>query len=67
MSPRSLQARLKEGTSYNRLAGELRKELAVRYLAREEHSIAEVAYLLHISEPSAFHSAFNKWTGMTPG
>ncbi|ASS67471.1 MULTISPECIES: AraC family transcriptional regulator [unclassified Paenibacillus] len=68
MSTRSLQAKLKEeGTSYNRIAGELRKELAVRYLAREEHSIAEVAYLLHFSEPSAFHSAFKKWTGMTPG
>ncbi|OXM14344.1 AraC family transcriptional regulator [Paenibacillus herberti] len=68
MSTRNLQARLKlEGTTFNRLAAELRRELALRYLSREEHSVAEVAYLLHFSEPSAFHSAFKKWTGQTPG
>lgn len=68
MSTRSLQERLKqEGSTYNRIVTELRRELALRYLSREENSVAEVAYLLHFSEPSAFHSAFKKWTGLTPG
>ncbi len=28
---------------------------------------SDIAYLLHYSEPSAFHNAFKKWTGFTPG
>lgn len=68
MSARTLQARLKEeGTTYNRLANEVRRELAIRYLARPEHTVTEIAYLLHFSEPSSFHAAFKKWTGKAPG
>lgn len=68
MSPRTLQLRLKaENTSYNRLANEVRKELAIRYLAQTEYTIGEIAYLLHFSEPSAFQTAFRKWTKLTPG
>ncbi|AJS60601.1 AraC family transcriptional regulator [Paenibacillus sp. IHBB 10380] len=68
MSVRTLQARLKgENTSYNRLANEVRKELALRYLAKPEYTISEIAYLLHFSEPSAFQSAFRKWAGAAPG
>ncbi|HZH75350.1 MAG TPA: helix-turn-helix domain-containing protein [Archangium sp.] len=29
-------------------------------------SIAEVAWLLGYSEPSAFHHAFKRWTGLPP-
>lgn len=68
MSPRTLQLRLKaENTSYNRLANEVRKELAIRYLAQPEYTIGEIAYLLHFSEPSAFQTAFRKWMNLTPG
>lgn len=68
MSTRTLQERLKaENTSYNRLANEVRKELAIAYLARPEYAIGEIAYLLHFSEPSAFHSAFRRWTNASPG
>ncbi|RED55543.1 AraC family transcriptional regulator [Cohnella lupini] len=67
MSARTLQSRLKtENTSYNRLANEVRKELAIRYLAQPEYSVGEIAYLLHFSEPSAFQTAFRKWTDATP-
>jgi AraC-like DNA-binding protein len=38
----------------------------VRYLADEKVAIAEIAYLLGFSEPSAFHRAFKRWTGRTP-
>lgn len=68
MSTRTLQEKLKEeNTSYNKLANEVRKELAIAYLARPEYAIGEIAYLLHFSEPSAFHSAFRRWTDASPG
>ncbi|MCI3923934.1 AraC family transcriptional regulator [Paenibacillus sp. TRM 82003] len=68
MSARSLQLKLQEeGTSYNEVAATVRRELAERYLREPANSVGDVAYLLHYSEPSAFQSAFKKWTGMTPG
>ncbi|WP_373462728.1 helix-turn-helix transcriptional regulator [Paenibacillus sp. V4I3] len=67
MSVRSIQARLKqENTTYQDIMNRARRELAVGYLAKPEYKIGEVAYLLHFSEPSAFQSAFKKWTGVTP-
>jgi AraC-like DNA-binding protein len=67
MSVRSIQTRLKqENTTYQDIMNRVRTELAVGYLAKPEFKIGEVAYLLHFSEPSAFQSAFKKWTGVTP-
>jgi AraC-like DNA-binding protein len=67
MSTRTLQAKLKEEqASFNGLSASARMELAKGYLDRPEHSVGEIAYLLHYSEPSAFQSAFKKWTGVTP-
>ncbi|ANE48415.1 transcriptional regulator [Paenibacillus swuensis] len=67
LSTRTLQAKLKEeNTSYNDLATSVRKELAISYLSKPDHSVADVAYLLHYSEPSAFQNAFKKWTGVSP-
>lgn len=42
-------------------------EMAKAHLRQSEYSISEIAYLLHYSEPSAFHSAFKKWTGQNAG
>lgn len=68
LSARTLQTKLQEeGASFHDLTARVRKEWALTYLRRNEYSISEIAYLLHYSEPSAFHSAFKKWTGMTPG
>jgi len=67
MSERSLQRRLAdEGVSFDAVLDDLRRELALRYLAAPSVAIAEVAYLLGYSEPSAFHRAFKRWTGVTP-
>lgn len=68
MSQRSLQRRLAdEGRTFDELLDELRHDLAVRYLSDKKIAIAEVAFLLGYSEPSAFHRAFKRWTGSTPG
>jgi AraC-like DNA-binding protein len=67
LSARTLQRRLREeGTSHQDLLDEVRSELSRRYLLEPELAICEVAYLLGFSEPSAFHRAFRRWTGVTP-
>jgi AraC-like DNA-binding protein len=67
ISVRNLQRELQaEGTSYQQLLDETRKELALRYLKKLDTPIHDVAFLLGFSEPSAFHRAFKRWTGKTP-
>jgi AraC-like DNA-binding protein len=67
MSPRTLQRRLAdEGSSYQEILGETRREAAERFLAESALSVAEVGYLLGYSEPAAFHRAFKRWHGVTP-
>ncbi len=66
MTSRSLQRRLRdEGTSFNAVREQTRRELAARYLD-DKMSIAEVSFLLGFSEPSAFFRAYKRWTGGTP-
>jgi AraC-like DNA-binding protein len=68
MSPRTLQRVLaEEGTTFRDVVEELRRELALRYLHERSVSISEVAFLLGFSESRAFHRAFKRWTGKTPG
>ena len=68
MSERTLTRRLAaEHTSYPRLLDEVRCELALGWLRRPEVGLAEISFLLGFSEPSAFHRAFRRWTGRTPG
>ena len=66
-TPRTLQRRLsRAGTSFAALCDDARKRAAQTYLADMTLSIAEVAYLLGYSEPTAFHRAFKRWHGTTP-
>lgn len=67
MSERTLQRKLAdEGHTFDALLDSVRRELALRYLADPKLAVAEVAYLLGYSEPSPFHRAFKRWTGVTP-
>jgi AraC-like DNA-binding protein len=67
LSPRSLQRRLAdEGTRYNDLVDEVRRQFAELYLARPRLAVSEVAYLVGFTDPSAFFKAFRRWTGLTP-
>ena len=53
-------------TSFQGLLDEVRGELARRHVGDRQDSLGEIAFLLGFSEPSAFHRAFKRWTGMTP-
>jgi AraC-like DNA-binding protein len=67
ISVRSLRRRLdEEGVSYSGLLNEARATLAKQMLGDPDRSIYETAYAMGFSDPSAFHRAFKRWTGMTP-
>jgi AraC-like DNA-binding protein len=66
-SPRSLQRRLQEeNVSFQQLADDVRKSLALRYLATRTHPVKEISAILGYNELSAFSRAFKRWTGKTP-
>ncbi len=68
VSAPTLRRRLKkEGTTFQQLKDECRREAACRYLGQADLSIYTVADRLGFTDPSAFHRSFKKWTGMTPG
>jgi AraC-like DNA-binding protein len=68
MSPQTLRRHLREeGSSFQELKDQLRRDLAIYLLGRDELSTQDIAEQLGFSEPSAFHRAFKKWTGLTPG
>ena len=57
----------KEGATYQKLLDHTRKELAEAYISDSIHSFTEVAYILGFSSPAAFHRAFKRWMGLSPG
>jgi AraC-like DNA-binding protein len=68
LSQRTLQRRLhEEGTSYQQLLDDTRRELAEQYLGQVDLTLLEVAYLLGFSDPSNFFRAFRRWFNETPG
>ncbi|MGH8437425.1 MAG: AraC family transcriptional regulator [Pseudomonas sp.] len=68
LSQRTLQRRLQEeGTSFQQLLDDTRRELAVQYLAQPNLTLLETAYLLGFADPSNFFRAFRRWFDATPG
>lgn len=64
----TLRRRLRmEGQTYRDIKDELRRELAMTALSPGARDVADIAADLGFSEPSAFHRAFRKWTGKSPG
>lgn len=67
-APRTLQRKLQEaGTSYYTLLDDMRRELSIYYLKDAQIAVSEIAFLLGFSETSAFHRAFRRWMGISPG
>jgi AraC-like DNA-binding protein len=66
-SARSLQRKLRdEGNTYQVIADEVRKSLALYHMQSKNHSIKEVSYMLGYNDMSAFTKAFRRWTGASP-
>jgi len=68
LSARTLQRRLAEdGTSFQQLVQEARRELARHYLQHSALELTETAYLLGYEDSHSFFRAFQQWEGQTPG
>lgn len=68
MSNSTLQRRLQaEGTHYQNLRDNLRRDMAIDLLSRGDMTVTQVAAATGFEETSAFHRAFKKWTGVSPG
>jgi len=67
MSERTLARRLaEEGLTFLAVLDDMRKELALHYLADASLSISRIAWLLGYQEVSGFTHAFRRWTGQAP-
>ena len=67
LSGRTLRRQLAhEGYTFQKVVGQAMGEIACAMLSLPSMTIQETAYRLGFSEPSAFHRAFRRWTGMTP-
>jgi AraC-like DNA-binding protein len=67
MSRRTLVRKLDaEGTSFTAQLDELRRQLALRFVATPKLPLNEITDLLGFSHVQGFHRAFKRWTGQTP-
>lgn len=67
-STSALQRQLRsEGTSFQKLRDETRRELALGYLNEGRLSLTEIAFLVGFTDQSNFSRAFRRWTGVSPG
>ncbi|MCO5399308.1 AraC family transcriptional regulator [Ralstonia soli] len=63
----TMRRRLKlEGHTYQSIKDDLRRDIAIGQLQDTHRTIADIAVAVGFAEPSAFHRAFRKWTGMRP-
>lgn len=68
ISKRTLARRLEqEGSSYRRIRETLLAEMAARHLQESGLSVEAVAAMLGYNDAAAFHKAFRRWYGQSPG
>lgn len=68
MSGRSLSRALAlEGSAFQKIKDEIRRDLAIERLVKTDESIDQIAALAGFDNTPAFHRAFRAWTGSTPG
>ena len=67
MTTATLRRRLRaEGSSYQQLKDDIRRDTAIHHLSRGIISMDQVAERVGFSEPTSFFRAFKRWTGVTP-
>lgn len=63
----TLRRRLRaEGSSYQQLKDDIRRDTAIYHLGRGKLNMDQVAESVGFSEPTSFFRAFKRWTGVTP-
>ena len=68
LSPSTVRRKLeREGCSFQEIKDEVRRAVAIEQLRRTQASVTAIAEQIGFQEPSAFHRAFKKWTGESPG
>jgi AraC-like DNA-binding protein len=68
LTPQTLRRRLRdEGRGYQSIKDSLRRDVAIGMMEHPGMTLQDVALRLGFSEPSTFHRAFKKWTGVAPG
>lgn len=55
-----------EGTSYQKIKDNVRREVAINKLVKEKLSVDQVSEIVGFVEPRSFTRAFKHWTGLTP-
>ena len=67
-TPWTLQRQLSsERTGFRQLLDKTRKQLAQDYIRETNASLSEIAWLLGFANPPAFHKAYQRWYGISPG
>ncbi len=67
LHPQTLRRRLKrEGSQFHDIKSQVRRDIAIHHLGKDELSIEEIAYKAGYTESGAFIRAFKAWTGFTP-
>ena len=67
LTTQTLRRRLKsEGSSFEAIKAQLRRDIAINHLGNNQISIEAVAEACGYTEPSSFIRAFRNWTGFTP-
>ena len=56
----------KEGTSYNQIKDEVRRDVAINLLSSGDLSVEQIGLRLGFAEATTFIRAFKRWTGKTP-
>ncbi|MDB4990280.1 MAG: Transcriptional regulator, AraC family protein [Myxococcaceae bacterium] len=67
VSPRTMKRRLAEqGTSYQKLLDEIRRDRSLKLLEVESTTIEQIAEQLGYSDAANFNRAFRRWLGVSP-
>lgn len=68
MSTRTLARRLhEEGTSFQAIKNELRRDVAIQLLTQTELPTAIISARIGFHDDTSFYRAFHRWTGSSPG
>lgn len=56
-----------EGTSYQQIKNQFRRDMAIHFLTNTQLNISEIAHKVGYNAERPFYRMFTEWTGMSPG